>query len=306
MLKPVSQGKGLSMRLADGIRLLHPSLGAQVLGLDLSEPLDEARAQELRALWHQYHVLLFRDQSLDDVGQVKFSQHFGTLEVLPEPEQRAAKSPEIFRIANTDETGRIRATDDPVGVYLKIVEHWHTDSAYREVPSFGAILRALAVPPEGGQTQFVNLLDAYQALTPALQEQVAGRTISCSYEKTRAVPGGALSGAGDEAQSHMNSVHHPAVRRHPDRDGRLSLYISPVNMTGIDGLDANESERLLNDLLESVTQERFVYTHQWQAGDVLMWDNRCTMHRVLPYDGTQHARTMHRTALAGIEPVLPA
>lgn len=282
---------------------LHPSIGTEVRGLELGPEMPPDIIEQLKELWHERHVLLFREQTLDDAAQVAFSKHFGTLEILPEPEQRAAAHPEIFRIANTDEAGNIRPPDDPIGVYMKIVEHWHTDSAYREIPSFGAILRSLAVPPEGGQTQFVNLLDAFATLPAALRDAVQGRRIVCSYEKTRAVPGEGLVIETDEVDAHRAAVMHPIVRRHPDREGQCSLYLSPVNMIGIEGLQGEAAEQLLDELLAWVTQECFVYTHQWQAGDVLIWDNRCTMHRVLAYDSARFPRVMHRTALVGVERV---
>lgn len=285
---------------------LHPSLGSEVRGVNLGPDMSPDTVEELKALWHERHVLLFRGQTLDDAAQVGFSDYFGTLEILPEPEQRAAAHPEIFRIANTDEAGNIRPPGDAVGVYMKIVEHWHTDSAYREIPSFGAILRALAVPPQGGQTQFVNLLEAFAELPVALRDAVKGRRIVCSYEKTRTVPGERLIVESPEIDVHRAAVIHPIVRRHLDRADRCSLYLSPVNMIGIEGMEDNAAEHLLSELLAWVTQERFVYTHQWQVGDVLMWDNRCTMHRVLAYDSVRYARVMHRTALAGVERVLAA
>lgn len=284
---------------------LHPALGATVRGVDLAAPLDPDTARALKQLWQEYHVLVFPGQAITDADQIEFSRNFGELEVLPEPDQRASKHPEIFRISNTDETGRIRSLDDPTNVYLKIVEHWHTDSAYRDIPSFGAVLRALAIPPSGGETRFVNLFLAYEEMPERLRMRIRGRRMRCSYEKTRRVPGNGVRPMSESTLGATPPVYHDLVRRHPERDNRLSLYLSPVNMDGIEGMAANEAEALTSELTEWATQDRFVYAHSWQIGDVLMWDNRCTMHCVLPYDQANHRRIMHRTALAGMEPVVP-
>ena len=294
------------MKAEISIRSLHPALGAEVMGVDLSAPLGESDLANLRELWAQHHVLVFRNQSIDDAQHVRFSRHFGDLELLPEPDQRASVHPEIFRIANTDEHGRIRAEDDPVGVYLKIVEHWHTDSAYREVPSFGAILRALEVPPTGGETAFANLFLAYEHMPAALQARIQGKVMCCSYEKTRQVPGEGVRAMEAANLAQTPPVFHPLVRRHPCRENRLSLYLSPVNIAGVVGMPQAQAEGLVKELTDWATQDRFVYRHKWQRGDLVMWDNRCTMHCVSPYDKLSDRRVMHRTALGGVEPVVPA
>jgi len=286
------------------VKPLHPALGAEVEGVVFARPLDAEIQAELQRLWLEHHVLLFRDATIDDEAQIRFSRAFGELEIFPEADQRSSRHPEIFRVANTEETGHIRAAEDPVDAYLKIVEFWHTDSAYRAIPSLGAVLRALAVPERGGETLFANLFRAWEEMPEALRRRVAGRVGRFSYERIRdfAAAGHRSLTAAERAQ--VPAVTHALARLHPERGGRVSLYISPLNMEGIVGMADAEAEALIDELAAWAAQERFVYRHRWRQGDMLMWDNRCTMHQVMPYDRRNERRTMHRTALAGREPVL--
>ena len=189
---------------------------------------------------------------------------------------------------------------------MRIVEFWHTDSAYRSIPSLGAILHGIAVPDQGGETLFANLFEVYEAMPVELRRRVAGNIGRFSYERIRdfARPGHRQLTASEKAT--VPAVHHALLRSHPDREGRVSLYISPLNMEGIVDIPDAEAMVLIDELTAFATQERFVYRHRWQAGDLLMWDNRCTMHQVMPYDRTRQRRIMHRTALAGVDPVVPA
>ena len=285
---------------------LHPGLGAEVRGVDFARPLDTATTVELERLWREHHVLLFRGADIADEAQIRFSRAFGELEIHPEADQRSSRHPEIFRVANTEETGHIRSADDPVDVYLKIVEFWHTDSAYRPIPSLGAVLRAVAVPESGGETLFANLFHAWEEMPDELRRRVVGKVGQFSYERIRdfADPGHRKLTEVERAQ--VPAVTHSLTRRHPERDGRVSLYISPLNMEGIVGMTEAEGFALIDELTAWATQERFVYRHKWHEGDMLMWDNRCTIHQVMPYDRRNQRRTMHRTALVGREPVVPA
>ena len=288
------------------INSLHPALGAVVTGLDFSRPLDAGMVEEIRAHWMQHHVLVFRCGDISDEDHIRFSRHFGELELFPEADQRSSRHPEIFRVSNVDEAGRIRASDDPIDAYLRIVEFWHTDSAYRRIPSLGAILHGIEVPDQGGETLFVNLFRVYEEMPQDLRRRVVGRVGRFSYERIRdfARPGHRKLTASEKAA--VPAVQHALLRSHPDRGRRISLYISPLNMEGIVDMPDAEAMQLIDELTAFASQERFVYRHRWQVGDLLMWDNRCTMHQVMPYDRARQRRVMHRTALAGIDPVTPA
>jgi alpha-ketoglutarate-dependent taurine dioxygenase len=285
---------------------LHPGLGAEVRGVDFARPLDTATTVELERLWREHHVLLFRGADIADEAQIRFSRAFGELEIHPEADQRSSRHPEIFRVANTEETGHIRSADDPVDVYLKIVEFWHTDSAYRPIPSLGAVLRAVAVPESGGETLFANLFHAWEEMPDELRRRVVGKVGQFSYERIRDFADPGHRKLTEEERAQVPAVTHSLTRRHPERDGRVSLYISPLNMEGIVGMTEAEGFALIDELTAWATQERFVYRHKWHEGDMLMWDNRCTIHQVMPYDRRSQRRTMHRTALVGREPVVPA
>ena len=287
------------------IRKLHPAIGAEVTGVDLGRPLDRESAAEIHDAWMRHHVLVFPEQPISDEQHVAFSRNFADLELFPQKDNRSGHLPEIFRVANTDEAGRLLAPNSETWRYLSLVEYWHTDSSYRPIPSMGAILHGLDVPEEGGNTLFANLLSAGEALPPALRARVAGRVGVFSYEVTRARAAGTVRELTEQEKRDTKTVTHSLLRRHPDRDERVSLYLSPLNVAGIVGMADHEADALVKELTDWATQERFVYRHRWQADDIVMWDNRVTMHQVMPYDRGRERRVMHRTALAGTQPVLP-
>jgi len=186
--------------------------------------------------------------------------------------------------------------------YMNLTWLWHTDSSFREVPSMGSILHGIEVPPEGGDTLFTNMYAVYEALPDAVRQRIRGLRVVHSHDQVLSHDQKLKARSEDYAR--LPSVHHPLVRRHPVT-GRFSLFLSPHTMERIEGLTENASRTMLDELIAFATQDRFVYRHQWRKHDVILWDNRCTMHAVMPYDAANHRRVMHRTTIVGDGPVIP-
>ena len=281
------------------LRKLHPLIGAEVTGIDLAGPLDRATVEAIRNAWSRYGVLLFPQQPITDEQQVAFSRHFGSLEVFPQAANRSREVPEIFRVTNVGDDDRIRPVDSPGGRYSTLICVWHTDSSYRRVPSKGAVLHAIEVVSKGGDTLFANMCHACEQMPEELKERIAGLKARHSFEYSRQLR--QLPPMDPAEAAEVPPMDHPLVRRH--RDGRRSLYVSATYMERIPGLSEADSRRLIDELMAWATQDRFVYRHRWRIHDVLMWDNRWCIHVVTPFDHGAERRVMHRTTIAGTEPV---
>lgn len=280
-------------------RPLHPAIGVEVQGLDLSQPLSDALIEEIKALWLKHFVLLFPRQSLTEEQQIAFTRRFGKLEVYIEADKRSDKNPEIVRISNVGEDGQIRPAQNDIARFFAILTRlWHSDGSYKAIPSLGSALHAIEVPPRGGETCFSNQVAAYEALPEATKQKLAGKHMLHDHDFTRILAPG-LPPSPIEQRLAMPASVHPVVRTHPD--GRKSLYLSANVAYYIAGLPHEEGKALHKELIEWCTQPAFVYCHAWQPGDLLMWDNRFTMHKVQPYQSTEHRRVMQRTELSGYQ-----
>ena len=282
-----------------GFKKLHPLIGAEVTGVDLARTLDRGTMASIRNAWSRYGVLLFRRQPITDEQQVAFSRHFGSLEIFPQAANRSQAVPEIFRVTNVGDDNRIRPVDSPGGRYSTLIWVWHTDSSYRRVPSKGAVLHAIEVVSKGGDTLFANMCHAYEQMPAELKARIAGLRARHSFRYSRQLR--QLPPMDPAEAARVPPVDHPLVRRL--RDGRLSLYVSATYMESIPGLSEGESRKLIDELMGWATQDAFVYRHRWHPHDVLMWDNRWCIHVVTPFDHGAERRVMHRTTIAGTEPV---
>jgi alpha-ketoglutarate-dependent 2,4-dichlorophenoxyacetate dioxygenase len=278
------------------IRQLHPLFVGEVGAMDLSRPLDAAAA---RALWQaidQYAVLVFHDQNLSDEQLRDFAGRFGKLEIgrsAAEGGRRRLALPEIGDISNLDEEGRLRARDDRKRLDSLGNRIWHTDASYMPVPVVLGMLHAVAVPPPGplggGETEFADMRAAYDALPDetkgAIDALVAEHDVFWSRGQI---------GFGDflpgEREKYPPSRQR-LVRHHPG-SGRKTLYLS-AHASHIIGWPVPEGRILLYDLNLHATRPEFVYSHKWRVGDLVIWDNRCTMHRGRPYDDS-HPRDLRR------------
>jgi alpha-ketoglutarate-dependent taurine dioxygenase len=280
---------------------LHESLGAVVENVNCNSSLNH-QATALKDALSTWQILLFRGQALSDEAFVNFCRLFGELELLPEPEKRHPTYPEIFNLSNVKADGTLTAHDDPQAVFLRGTSRWHTDSSFREIPCLATVLYAVTVPPEEGDTEFANMVKAYQSLSAEEQHEAATMQAVHSYAYSRSANPGKLEEMSEEELAQVPDTVHPVVREHPD--GRVSIYLGG-HVSHFEGEDVAESRARVRAMEERLTQVKNVYRHQWQQGDLLIWDNRTTMHRLTGYAIDKYARVMRRCTVAGHEPVLP-
>ena len=272
-------------------RRLCGALGAEVSGVDLSKPLDEDTARDIVDAFHEHLVLVFRGQSLEPADQVAFTRLFGEPHEHPLRTRASVEGlPEVLIIETRP--GRMGARND----------YWHSDISHQERPPSASILHALAVPDGLGDTMFCNMYRAAETLSPGLQRLLGGMEAVHSAEATMQR---AQAEKGTDALT-IASVPpprtHPVLRIHPGT-GRRALFVNPHFTVSFAGMTPEESAPLLDWLAEHSTRPENVYRHRWAVGDVLMWDNRCTMHyAVRDYDDTVHRRH-HRTTASGERPV---
>lgn len=280
---------------------LGETLGAEIRGVDRRQRLDEKVTATIRAAWLDHLVLLFRGAPLSDQNLIDFTFGFGDLEFPPSKILNLAGGPgigsdippEINVISNVKENGK------PIGHLGAGEATWHTDSAFVEVPPAASVLHALEVPPAGGSTSFLNMYAAYETLPDALRNRIDGKMIK--HDQTYTSAGGRRHGY--DAVTDIREAPgpwHPAVRTHPET-GRQALYLGRRMNGYVEDLSVEENEELLDAIWEHVLQPKFIWEHKWSVGDVVMWDNRCVMHRREAFDDSSR-RIMHRTQLAGDRP----
>lgn len=284
----------MTVALDFDIEPLDGVLGAQVLGADLTGPLDDETVQHLRTALNDYHLLVFRDQDLTGEQQVSFSSSFGELEGHVVRRHDGSRTPTLHVVSNLDANGQPTATPRSLGNF-----QWHTDKSYHEVPSYATLLHAQQIPPDGGNTEFASMHLAYEALAPARQQDLAGLRLIHSWEASRINSGSVL--ASEEEKRERPPVVHPLVRTHPDT-GRKLLYMG-IHVSHIEGRPQAEGKALVDELMAHATQPQFVYAHQWRDGDLVMWDNRSLMHRARrDFDAASYPRVLHRTVVRGTRP----
>ena len=267
-------------------------IGAEVRCGDL-RTLDDATFKEVRHAFLDNLVLLIRGQSLTDDELVAFGRRFGELTAAAPVHvgQKARERPEIAIISNVLENGvAIGGLGDGEAV-------WHSDSSFTPVPPSLSILHALELPPTGGDTGFANMYRALETMPASLLARIAGKTIKADLRFTS---GGQLRPGftGKEDIRSAPGPSHPIIRKHED-SGHHALYLGRRPYSYVNGLSLNESETLLNAVWAHATQPQFTWHHQWKLGDVLIWDNRCAMHRRDAFDPTAR-RIMHRTQCKGL------
>lgn len=269
--------------------------GAAITGLDLSRPLSPDLRETILAAFCKHHILVFRDQELSKEQQLRFTEQFGEIEDhVARHSVAGERYGLVHMVTNVGEDGRPTTKLTQVGNYL-----WHTDKSYHAVPSLMTVLHARELPPEGGDTQFANMAMAYDALPEATKQRIAGMRVIHSWAASRK-----RAGAPPPSEIEMTErppVDHPLVRTHPET-GAKTLYIGN-HASHILGMPDAEGDALLQELLEHATQPQFIYTHHWRDGDLVMWDNRCLLHRALAnYAMATHRRVLHRTVVTGTVP----
>ena len=273
---------------------LTPCFAARIDGADLCRPLDDTSWAAIRAAFEEHSVLVFRGRPLDDEAQIAFSRRFGPLEVTRSMNP-AAGTP-FARQSNLDiETGEVIPPDDRRMVYQIANMLWHTDSSFKPVPALCSLLSGRIVPPEGGATEFANARAAYPSLPQPLRRRVetAMAVHDFAWSRDQVRPG--FFTAKERAE--YPPVRHPIVRANPV-NGRRALFLG-AHASHVEGLAVEEGRALLRTLLDHVTRPEFCYRHEWQEGDLVIWDNRCVLHRATPYDTARHKRLMQRTTVSG-------
>ena len=271
-------------------RVLDNNVACEVGGLRLWERQDHQTIDELRALWADHPVLVFRRQALSEVELADFSARFGPLELTVRTDWASPVQPEVSLISNLKD-----AQAKPIGGLGDGEIQWHSDQSYMLDPATGAILYALELPPEGGATSWVDLCAAYAGLPDRLKRAVKSRRAIFSYAKRLAGYQSVDRVISEEAKRKTPPILHPLVHTHPVT-GRKALYLDSTTTVGIDGMDEASGAALLGEIYEFATQSEFVYRHHWQVGDALLWDNGFTMHRREPFDPSAR-RLMKRTTI---------
>ncbi len=284
---------------------LDAPLGALVHGFEPSGTVDDAPlpVDELSAALAKHAVLIFRGRAISAERFVVLGKAFGELEVLPEPEKRHQDHPEIFNLSNLGPDGEIVTFDDPQSVFLRGTERWHTDSSFRRIPCLCTMLNAIEVPDTGGETEFADMCAVFEALADDRKAELMELTAVHSYQYSRANNPGRMDPMSDEERAKYPPVGHPLVRVHAD--GRRSLYLGG-HASHIVEMDERAGRELLEELVDFADQDRFIYRHRWQPNDLVVWDNRSTLHRLRPYDIANHRRVMQRLTVAGTESVVRA
>ena len=283
--------------MAIAVTRLTPGFAARVDGVDIRRPVDDAAWGEIRAAFEEHSVLVFRGYPLDDETQVAFSLRFGGLEVTRSMNP-AAGTP-FARQSNLDiDTGEVIPTEDRRMIYQLANMLWHSDSSFKEVPSLCSLLSARIVPPEGGATEFASGRAAYPSLPAPLARRIEGLIVvhDFSWSRDRVRPGFFT----DKERSTYPPVRHPIVRANPV-NGRRALFLG-AHASHVEGMTVAEGRALLEELTAHMTRPEFCYRHEWEEGDVVVWDNRCVLHRATPYDTARYKRFMQRTTVSG-EPV---
>jgi len=277
---------------------LHPVLAGEVAGIDTTQKLTPEAVAAIASGMDRYAVLVFRDQRLTDEQQLQFSQSFGALEftngtgIAKPGEQRL--HPAFADVSNLDKDNQILARDNRRRLYSLGNMLWHSDSSFKPVPAKYSILSGRVVATSGGETEFADMRAAYDALDDATKAEIEPLVCEHSLIYSRETLG--FGDLTEAERATMSPVRQALVRTHPG-SGRKSLYLAS-HIGTIIGWPMPEARAFIRDLTEHATQRRFVYAHHWRAFDLVVWDNRATMHRVRRYDSGQ-VRDMRRTTVAG-------
>jgi taurine dioxygenase len=286
------------------VRALGTMIGADIEGIDLAA-LEDANFAVIEQAWADHLVLRFRGQKLSDADLMNFSRRIGKLDRVPikaagvpsTNDPRLAIAPEAVEYVSVISNAKLDGK--AIGSLGNYESHWHTDMSYNDIPPMASLLYGIEVPPIGGNTSFANMYEAYATLDAATQQLLAGLT--CIHDASRNSVGELRRGFADITDPAQTvGARHPIVRTHPVT-GRKCLFLGRRRGAYIPELAVAEGEALLDRLWARATEPRFCWTQVWQAGDVMMWDNRCALHRRDDFDDC-YERIMHRTQICGDKP----
>ena len=267
-------------------------LGAEIIGLDLTVPLDDETFATLHQAHLDYLVIVFREQNLSPPQQSRFAQRFGRLIEYSLTQAAVPGHPCVTMISTRREKGQFIGVPDAGPM-------WHSDHCYRERPALGTMLHAIEVPESGGDTSFANLYAAFNALPPDLHRAVKGR--NGVFMNSRFQSG--KSSAGQRQALQESRQRHPLIRVHPETKQK-SLFVSQQQTIAIEGVADEQGQEILERLFAHCARQEFVYSHQWKQGDLTFWDNRCTVHKadLSRINDPTYVRHMHRTMIEGDKP----
>ena len=280
---------------------LHSDFAAEIDGVDIAAGVDDATFAEIEAAFDEYSVLVFPNQQIDDAQQIAFSRRFGDLETMLKG-QNGAKSSYLAHLGNIDPaTDRIIAADDSRMQRQFSNELWHTDSSFKRIGAKASLLHGREVPPEGGETSFVSMRAAFEALSPEKQAELESLAVEHWFVWSRSltVKEDFLT---DEQKAQTPPVPQSLVLENP-RNGRKAIYMAS-HAYRVLGWPLEKGREYLDDLQAHATQDRFAYHHKWRRWDLVMWDNRATQHRGNPFDFRTHRRVMVRATVAGDAPTI--
>ena len=283
------------------IHAVTPDFVAEVGDVALDKPLAPADLAAIRAAFTKYAILIFPDQTFDDESQLAFARNFGPLETTV---FKARKNHELrlhenmADVGNLDSQNRILETNDRQRLYNLGNRLWHTDSSFKRLPAYCSMLHARSIPPIGGQTEYADMRAAYDALPEATKRRLAGLVAEHSIMTSRAKLG--FADFDESERQAFAPVPQVLVRKLPD-SGRMSLYIAS-HAGAIRGMADAEARKLLDELTAHATQRQFVHSHRWRVGDLVIWDNRCTMHRGMEFDDQRYKRDMRRATVSDVAP----
>ena len=272
----------------------HPFFFAEISGINLSITVDDGDLSRIFKAFAKHSVLLFRNQNLDDESQVAFSKQIGTVE-RSFVDNLGRSRPEITNLSNVDKNNKLLEKGSDRDVFLSGNQVWHTDGSFKLVPSLGSALSAREVPPIGGETEFSDMRAAYDALPYATKCVIEDLTAEHDFLYSQGTIG--IEYMSEKEKTSVPPAQHPLVRIHPE-SGRKAIYAGR-HASHVLGMPIEDGRALIQELNQFATQPEFVYRHTWQAGDLVLWDNRMVMHRGRPYDDTKFRRIMLRTTLAG-------
>jgi len=283
--------------MAITVKRLHPLFFAEVQGVDLTKPVSPAQFREIDAAFNEHAILLFRDQPITDEQQVAFSALFGPVFTATKYHWKNDKPRlrgEMSDISNIGPDGRLLSADDERRMHARANQLWHTDNTFKHVPARCSLLSAREIPASGGDTEFADMRAAYDALPEERKREINDLIIEHNIFYSREKMG--YTGYTDGARAELPPVKQVFVRTHP-ATGRKALYLAS-HASHVVGWPVEKGRTLINELLEFATQPRFVHQHKWREGDLIVWDNRCTMHRATPYDEMTVRRVLHRTTVS--------
>lgn len=289
------------------IREIHDGFVGEVAGLDLADPGSDAHQPELQAALDRLGVLVFHGTPMNPERQVAWARQFGTLEGegghnvnIIKASEKTRLAPQLADISNLDQDNKVLGEQDRRRMFALGNQLWHTDSSFKRVPAKYSALHAHSVTPEGGETQFADMRAAYDALPAGMKDRIDGLVAEHSIFCSRAKLG--FTDFTEAERAALPPVQRPLVRVHPVT-GRKSLYLAS-HASHILGWQVPDGKMLLRELMEHATEREFLHTHRWAVGDVVIWDNRCMLHRGRPYDDTRYERDMRRATVQDDDPAM--